>query len=334
MKMDVQMDKLHAALGPLAGLYDDPEVMEIMVDGPERVLVERRNRLEDAGVTFSSPEAIHDLIVALAAVEGGQVKPGETVIQIYFPDRITRGVAVLPPTALQGPNLVIRKNRMINGVTWEKLVEYGSVSPEAIDFLRQAVAAHVNILIAGGTFSGKTTIANRVAELIPADERLVIVEKRHEYMMQHPRAVFLEACRAEGVSINDLILTGANMRPDWLIVGELEGAEAMQVVEVFGRGYSGMTILHASSLEDALMRLEAMCLTANLGLRLTEIRGLIAGAFRLLCYQKYLPSGKRRIMEIVELGGLENGQYVLERLFRYDPDQDKLLASGVKASWQ
>jgi pilus assembly protein CpaF len=331
--MDPQTQKLHAALGPLAGLFDDPDVHDIMVDAPDRVLVDRNNRLENAGVTFSSEQAIQELIAALVALEGGQIKPGETVIQIYFPDRGTRGVAVLPPTVLQGPTLVIRKSMMARGITWEKLVEFGSVTQEAVDFIKQAVAAHVNILIAGGTFSGKTTIANLVAELISPEERLVVVEDQHNYQIHHPRAVFLEACRAEGVTINDLIRTGSNMRPDWLIVGELQGAEAMQVVEVFGRGYSGMTTIHANSLEDALMRLEAMCLTANMGLRLTEIRGLVAGALCLLCYQKYLPNGKRRIMEIAELRGVENGQYVLDRLFRYDPEQDLLAATGAKASW-
>ena len=180
------------------------------------------------------------------------------------------------------------------------------------------------------------TLANRIAELIPAEERLVIVETDHELQIHHPHAVYMETTQSSGnpgISMPELIHTGTLMRPDWLIIGELTGPEAMQAIEVLGRGHSGMTTIHGNSLEDALMRLETMCLTANLGLGPIEIRNLIAAAIQLICYQKRLPNGKRKIIEIAELRGVENGQFILERIFRYDLSKDRLEATGTKPSW-
>jgi pilus assembly protein CpaF len=336
--MSTNSEKILAALGPLAELYADPAVLEILVDAPESVLVERGGRLVQADVRFESAQAIRALIDGLLALNEESVRPGETILPIRFPGGEARGMAVLPPTALQGPCLTIRKLMNIGWISWEQLIEWGSVTQAAVDCLRRAVLAPVNILVAGGTGSGKTTVANRVAEMISPEERLVIVENFHELQIRHPRAIYLEAngqpAGGAGVSMNELIATGAKMRPDWLIIGELHGPEAMRAVEVLGQGYSGMTTIHGNSLEDALARLEAMCLTANMGLGLLEIRGLIAAAVQLVCYQKHLPNGRRMIIEIAEMRGVENGQFVLERLFRYDAQQDSLDATGVKASWE
>lgn len=336
--MITDSEKILAALGPLAGLYADPDVLEIMVDTPERVLVERRGHLEDAGLSLGSPEAIRAVIDALLALNEDSSTPGAkqggTILPIRFAGSEARGVAVLPPTALQGPCLVIRKLVRINPITWEMLLEYGSISRAAYEFLQRAVCVPVNILVAGGTGSGKTTFANRLAELIPGYARLVIVENIHELQIAHPRAVYLEAAGQPGASINELIQVGSIMRPDWLIIGELTGPEAMRAVEVLGRGHAGMTTVHANSLEDALARLEAMCLTAAMGLGLLEIRSLLAAAIQLVCYQKRLPNGRRKVVEIAEIRGVENGQLVVEPLFRYNSETDCLEATGVKASWE
>ena len=322
------------ALGPLASLYADPEVLEILVDAPERVFVEREGRLEDAGFKFDSPGSIQEVIDALLALNEEQPDPGETIISIHFPGSEARGVAVLPPTAIHGPCLVIRKLMNSGWISWEKLIEFGTITQEAVDFLQRALRVPVNILMAGGTGGGKLTVANRIAEMIPQEERMVIVENTHELQIRHPRVVYLEAASQPGISMQRLIQTGAMMRPDWLIISELDGAEAMQAVEVLGRGYSGLTTIHANSVEDALTRLEMMCLTANLGLGLVEIRNLIAAGIQLVCYQKRMPDGKRRIVEITEVHGLENGQLLLEPLFRYDVENDRLEATGIKASWE
>jgi pilus assembly protein CpaF len=182
--------------------------------------------------------------------------------------------------------------------------------------------------------SGKTTVANRIAELIPPENRLVIVESLHELQINHPRALYLEAGSSPETSISDLILTGSIMRPDWLIIGELIGAEAMKAIEVMSHGHTALTTLHANSPEDALARLEAMCLMANLGLGLDEIRILIAAAIQLITFQRHMPDGSRKMLEIVELRGVENGRFVLERLFRFEADQGRLVSTGIKPGWE
>ena len=331
--MAVREDYLKA-LGPLTPLYAEKMVTEIIVDSPQRILVERNGKLEAAAAVFDSSAEIQKVIDALVALSGIETRPGQSIFELSFPGGEGRAVAVLPPTSSAGPILVIRKLMRTEWITWDKLVEFGSVSAEAIEFLKHAVFAPVNILISGGAGAGKTTIANRVVELIPAEERVIVVERDREMQARHPGVLYLQAGGPGKVAIDGLILTASKMRPDWLIVGELMGAEAMTAVEVLGRGHSGMVTMHAESVEDSLARLEAMCLTANLGLRLDDIRGLIAAAFGLVLHQKRLPNGKRVIVEIAELRGLEQGRYVLNRLFRYNLDAARLEATGMKPGWQ
>jgi pilus assembly protein CpaF len=318
------------ALGRLAPLYADDDVTEIMVDTPLRILVEIKGQLEEAQVQFESVDEIHKIIDALAMLGGLSKMPDQTIFEFSFPGGEARALGVLPPTASGGPILVIRKLVRTSGVTWEKLIEWGSISAEVLEFLKQAIRVQVNILIAGGPGSGKTVLLNRVVELISPEERVVIVERAHEIQADHPRALYLESGGQGKVTIEDLILTTTKMRPDWVIIGELLGAEAMKVVEIFCRGHSGMTNIHAESVEDALARLEALCLTANLGLGLGEIRNLVSAAFHLVLYQRRLPDGRRKIMDVAELAGLEEGRYVLNHLFRYNPESDCLEATGLK----
>lgn len=325
---------LETALGPLASLFKDPTVDDIMVDGCERTLYAKEGHLIEADVKFSSPDQIKTIVEALLALTGKKIDPAETVVNIPFPESQGRAVAVFPPTAIQGPHLVIHKLMNTSWITWEKLVEWNSVSQEAYEFLRQTMRTQTNILVVGGMGSGKTTVANRVAELIPPENRLVIVESLHELQITHPRALYLEAGSSPGTTISDLILTGSLMRPDWLIIGELIGAEAMKAIEVMSHGHTALTTLHANSPEDALARLEAMCLMANLGLGLAEIRILIAAAIQLITFQRHMPDGSRKMLEIVELRGVENGRFVLDRLFRFEPERGRLAWTGIKASWE
>jgi len=325
--------ELLTALGPLALLYSDPAVLEIMVDTPDRALVERGGRLEDAGIRFDSPEALRAVIDATLALAGVELAPGQTISDVRLTDG-ARMQVVLPPTAPHGPCLVIRK-LTIPLITWDKIIEFGAITPEALDFLRSAVCAHVNILIAGGPASGKTTIANRLAECLPPEERMVVVESVHEMQIDHLRAVFLEAAGPAELTMTDLLSAASKMRPDYIIIGELNGAEAMRALELMRTGHSALTNTHANSPEDALTRLETMCLMANLGLGLGEIRALIASALQLIVVQLRLPDGRRRrVMHIVELRGLEDSRYVLQPLFRYDPASDKLEPTGAKPSWE
>jgi pilus assembly protein CpaF len=322
----------HTVLGPLAPLYDDPNVLEIMVDAPDRVLVERAGKLEESDVRFASSEALHEAIVAILAVGGVTLGSGETIGDVRLPDGSSRMLAVLPPTALHGPYLVLRKFPAAT-FGWEQLIEWGFITQEALDLLLGALRAHVNLLIAGGTGSGKTTVANLLAGRIPPEERLVVVESVHEMRIQHPRAIFLEAGGPNNVAQDELISTAAKMRPDWLMVGELYTSAALRALEVLSRGHSGMATIHANNPEDALARLESLCLMANLGLGLGEIRSLIVSALRVITCQEHLPSGKRRMMQIVELAGLGDDRYVLQPLARYNPETDRLEVTGIQPGW-
>jgi len=326
---------LLAALGPLAPLYSDPQVDEIMVDAPDRVLVGRQGEgeeLQGTDIRFDSPEALQAVIAATLEQVGVEPSPAQTIIDARLSDR-ARMLVVLPPTAMQGPYLVIRK-LIVPRLTWEQLIEFGAIAPQALELIRGAIQARANMLISGGTGSGKTTVASLVAGLIPAEERLVVVESAHELQIQHPRAIFLETGDSAELSMSDLLSTAAKMRPDWLIIGELLGSEAMRALEIISRGHSGMTTIHATSPEDALARLESMCLMANLGLGLGEIRALIAAALQLITFQEKLPDGRRKITQIVELCGLENERYVLQPLFRYNLAEQRFEPTGIKPSWE
>ncbi len=319
------------ALGPLTRLYTDPAVTEIMVDAPDRVLVERSGKLEETGVKFASEAAQCEVMTALLTLGGLQPDPDRTIADVRLADG-SRALAVFPPTATNGPCLVIRK-WFTSTVTWDKLLEWAFVTPEALDVLKAAFRAHVNLLVTGGTASGKTTFANLLTELIPADERVVVVEEIKELQVRHAHSVCLEAATAAPVSMDELLNTASKMLADWLIVGELVGPAAVRALEIFGHGHTGLTTLHATSVEDALSRLEVLCLKASLGLGLGEIRAVIASAFRLLTFQERLEDGTRRLTEIVELRGVENDRYLLCPLFRYSPLSHKLEPTGDRPRW-
>jgi pilus assembly protein CpaF len=320
------------ALGPLATLYNDPEVNEIMVDAYDKVIVDRKGKLVDTGVKLDSPEALQNIINAIFGLGGISLGPEQTSGHIRFPDA-SRCLAVIPPTAVDGPYLVIRKTHS-GQFGMEQLLEWGSVSPEEYEALKSALQNRLNILIAGGTGSGKTTFANVLTDEFPDEERVVVVESVYELQPRVGRFVRLAADSSPDHSMADLVGLAAKMRPDRLVIGELHGPEAMNVLNVFNMGHDGsLTILHANNPEDALVRLESMCLMANLGLGLNEIRNLIASALQLITYQKLLPDGKRKLTQIAELCGLENGRYVLQPLFRYNPETKTIDSTGAKPSW-
>jgi pilus assembly protein CpaF len=329
MNMDVYLQ----ALGPLAELYHDPDVHEIMVDAHDKVIVDRDGKLVDAEMKFASPEALRAVIDATMALGGVTLGPEKTSGHIRFPDA-SRMLAVIPPTAIGGPYLVLRKTRS-GKFSMDQLIKWGSVTPEEYKVLKSALAARKNLLIAGGTGSGKTTFANVLTDEFSEDERIVVVESVYELQPRVERFVHLAVDSSPDHSMADLINLAAYMRPDRLVIGELYGPEAMSALDVFNMGHEGgLTILHARNPEDALARLENMCLMANLGLGLSEIRALIASALQLITYQELLPNGRRRLTHIVELCGLENGRYVLQPLFRYNPETDTIDPTGTKPSWE
>jgi pilus assembly protein CpaF len=242
-------------------------------------------------------------------------------------------LAVIPPTAVDGPYLVIRKTHAAH-FTMDDLIGFGSITEEQYALLKSALQTRQNILIAGGTGSGKSTFANVLTDDFPADERVVVVESVYELQPRLERFVRLAADSSPDHSMDDLVNLASKMRPDRLIVGELQGPEAFQTLNIFNMGHDGgLTLVHANSPEDALSRLETMCLMASWGLGLTEIRTLIASALQLITYQERLPDDSRKLTHMVELCGLENGRYLLQPLFRYNPETKKIESTGSQPSW-
>jgi pilus assembly protein CpaF len=295
--------------------------------------VDYTGHIEDVASPFQSPEEVRVVINAILDLGGVKLSREKTIGEMRFPDG-SRFLVVLPPNAVNEPCFVIRRFAL-TPITWDQLVEWGSISREAYEFLQSVIRARLNILVAGGAGSGKTTVANRLAELIPSDERVIVVEDVHEMQVRHPRCLHLEAGGPANVSYGELVVKASCMRPDRLIVGELYGPEAMHALRVMSRGHTGLATVHAISVEDTLAQLEAMCLMANMGLGLGEIRRMIAAAIRLITYQEFVPSLQgRRVMHIVELCGVENDRYTLRPLFRYNPVKDTLEPTGAKPTWE
>jgi pilus assembly protein CpaF len=316
------LEELNHALGPLASLYNDPDVLEILVDSPERVLIEQDGKLQDASVKFDSEAALISVIESTLALGGIERQPRQSTVEARLPGG-TRVLAVYPPTALDSPCLVVRKP-LTPLLTWENLFEFGSITRQAHEFLTEAIDDGLNILVSGGTGSGKTTVLRLLANDIPPHERVLVVQSVMEMQIQHPRAVLLEASTAGDASFEELIHVASKMRPDWMIIGELLGRESMTALEILNRGHSGMTTIHATGVEDALSRLEAGCLMANLGLGLREIRTLIASALQLITHQEKLKDGSRKITQVMAINGLDNERYVLQPLFRFNLEKGLL----------
>lgn len=315
--MDIQ--KLLAALGPLAGPFQDEDFTEIMVDAPDRVYATRHGQIEDLEVRFDSPEALRAMIDAVLALAGKSLSGQHTTADIRLPDD-SRFVAAVPPAAVNGPYVMIRKP-FIREMTWEKLIEYRSVDQNLVDIFDSAIAARKSILISGGTASGKTTLLNMIAGRIPTDQRIVAVEKTHDLRIPHPRVIYLEAQSAPE-PMKELIEIGSRMFPGWMIINELKGPPTFKALDILNSGYQGMSSIHADSVQEAFARLESYCLMANQGLAVTDIKRLLAGGFQLAIQLNRLPNGKRRIVEMVEVEGLESGRYLFQPLTRYLPDQD------------
>ena len=323
--------ELIKALGPLASLFQDDSIQEIMVDGPEHVYVQRNGKLDDIEITFDSVASLQKVIDSVLTLAGIEITPQETIADIRLPDT-SRFRTVGLPTGVNGPYVVIRKPFLGRHLTWEDLLEFKSVNQDFIDLLQGALDAEVNILVSGGTGSGKTTLLNMIAGRISSEKRLVAVEDIHYLNIEHPRVMYLES-KAANTPMEELIEIGSQMMPGWLIISELQGSEVLKMLQKFSSGHSGMGNTHGESIEDTLTRLETMCLMANMNLSLEEIRHLIASSIQLISYSEHLPTGARKTTQVVELQGYENGRYLFQPLIRYNPETDEFENTGVKPSW-
>jgi pilus assembly protein CpaF len=296
---------LATGLGPLEPLLADPAVDEVMVNGPGEVYVERRGRIEPTGVRFGSePELMHAIERILAPL-GRRVDEASPLCDARLADG-SRVNVVIPPLSLSGPCLTIRRFRRA-GLSLDELVRNGTVAADVAGLLERCVAARASILISGGTGSGKTTTLNALSGAIPPGERIVTIEDAAELRLRQPHVVRLEARppSLEGrgeVTIRALVANALRMRPDRIVVGEVRGGEALDLLQALNTGHDGsLSTVHANSPEDALRRLETLALMAGLGLPHAAVREQVAGAVDVVVHQARRRDGARRIEGVVEV---------------------------------
>jgi pilus assembly protein CpaF len=292
-------------LGPLEPLLRDPSVDEVMVNGAGPVWVERRGRLEPTAVRFGSTGALRDVVERILAPLGRRVDEAEPLCDARLPDG-SRVNVVIPPLAPDGPILTVRRFRA-RGLTADDLVAAGTWEPPLRDLLARAVRARLSVLVSGGTGSGKTTTLNALSSFVAADERIVTVEDTLELRLQQPHVVRLEArpANVEGrgeVTIRRLVRNALRMRPDRIVVGEVRGGEALDMLAAMTTGHDGsLSTIHAGSPEEALRRLETLALMAGVGLPHAAIREQVADALDLVVHQARLADGTRRVVAVAEV---------------------------------
>ena len=298
-------------LGPLEPLLGDPSVDEVMVNGPGAVWVERGGRIEPTDVAFATDDDVRHAIERILAPLGRRVDEAEPLCDARLPDG-SRVNVVIPPLALDGPVLTIRRFRR-HGLSDEDLVELGTWSPPLRDFLARAVRARLTVLVSGGTGSGKTTTLNALSSFVPAGERIVTIEDTAELRLRQPHVVRLEARppSVEGrgeVTIRRLVRNALRMRPDRIVVGEVRGPEALDMLSAMSTGHDGsLCTVHAGSPAEALRRLETLALMAGLGLPHAAIREQVADAVDLVVHQARLPGGARRVVAVAEVVRVAGG---------------------------
>ena len=319
----LRQDLFHSTrrLDVLQDLIDRDEITDIMINGPERIFIEKGGGLTPYQGTFSSKEKLEDVIQQIVSACNRVVNESVPIVDARLPGG-ARVHVVLPPIALNGPIMTIRRfpDRPIG---MEDLLRFGSLSPEIAAFLSRLVRAGYNIFVSGGTGSGKTTFLNAMSAFIPGDERIITIEDNAELQILHiANLVRLEARNAnvEGeneISIRDLIRASLRMRPDRIIVGEVRGGEAIDMIQAMNTGHDGsMSTGHANSAEDMLSRLETMVLM-GMDLPVPAIRGQIAAAIDIIVHLGRLRDKSRKLLEICEITGIENGQIILSRLYAF-----------------
>ncbi|SDD69330.1 ATPase, T2SS/T4P/T4SS family [Aquimonas voraii] len=308
-------------LGPLEELIEDESVSEIMVNAADQIFFERNGRLEKSKITFTDDQAVVAAIERIVSPLGRRIDESSPMVDARLRDG-SRVNAVIPPLALKGPCITIRKF-MKERLTIERLVGFGSMSDAMASVLRTAVLAKRNVVISGGTGSGKTTLLNVLSGFIPFDERVVTVEDAAELQLPQPNLVSLEARppNQEGkgeVRIRDLVKNCLRMRPDRIVVGECRGGEALDMLQAMNTGHDGsLTTAHANSPRDCVARLEVMVMMAGMDLPSIAIREQISSAVNLIVQQTRFSCGQRKVTSISEVTGVEGGRVQLAEIFRF-----------------
>src|SRR6476469_813474 len=305
--------------GPLEPFLRDDSVTEVMVNAFDRIYVERHGKLERTQAAFADNAHLLRIIDRIVSQVGRRIDESSPMVDARLPDG-RRVNAIIPPLALRGPSLTIRKFAR-NALSLPDLIALGTMTDQAAEFLGECVRGKLNILISGGTGTGKTTLLNAVSAFVPIAERVVTVEDAAELRLQQRHVVSLESrppnIEGEGeVRIRDLVRNALRMRPDRIIVGEVRGAEALDMLQAMNTGHDGsLTTLHANSARDALHRLEMLVLMAGVELPMKAIREQIAGGFDLLIHISRLVDGSRRVTQITEIAGMEGDVVTLQDLF-------------------
>ena len=315
--------------GPIQALVDDDSVNDIVVNGPNNVFIERAGKLSTAPVRFLNDQHVVRVIQRILAPIGRRVDESSPMVDARLPDG-SRVNAIIPPIALDGPCLSIRKFRK-KALTAEDLIRSGSVSESALDYLKQRVQQRTNLIVVGGTGSGKTTFLNLLSHWIPTAERIITVEDAAELRLEHGHVVRLETRppNLEGeraITARDLVRNALRMRPDRIIVGEVRGDEVLDMLQAMNTGHDGsMTTLHANSTHDAIHRLELLAGFAGYNGSELTFRGQVASAIQLLVHVARLVDGTRRLMSVTEVRGLAGHELQLHTVFRFDLDRSEYL---------
>lgn len=316
--------------GLLDSIISDDTITEVMINGPDNVFIEQNGRLFKMDKHFESQRKLEDVIQRIVGLAGREVNQANPICDTRLPDG-SRVNVVLPPIALCGPTLTIRKFSK-TPMTIEKLIQYGSITQEIADKLEILVRAKYNIFISGGTGSGKTTFLNALSNYIPKDERVITIEDSAELQIEGvDNLVSLETRNANtsgsgAITIRDLIKSSLRMRPERIVVGEVRGGEALDMLQAMNTGHDGsLSTGHANSTRDMLSRLETMVLQGADGLPLEAIRQQIASALDIIIHLSRLRDHSRKTMEITEVVGYENGKIILNPLYVFEEDEKSTL---------
>lgn len=308
--------------GPLEQFLNVEGVTEIMVNGPKHVYIERNGKIQRVNTVFEDDEHLMRIIERIVAPLGRRIDEGSPMVDARLPDG-SRVNAIIPPISLVGPTLTIRIFAKIP-LTVDNLIEFGTITREAIEFLKACVIAKVNIIISGGTGSGKTTSLNVLSGFIPDGERIVTIENAAELQLRQDHVITLESRppNIEGrgeVTIRDLVVNSLRMRPDRIIVGEVRRGEALDMLQAMNTGHEGsMTTLHANSPRDMLSRLETMVLMSGMDLPHRAVREQISSAIDLVIHQDRMRDGSRKITSVSEIQGMEGDVITMSEIFRFE----------------
>lgn len=313
--------------GLLDTIMDDDTITEVMVNGPDHIFIEQNGRVRQIDQTFESERRLADVIQRIVEMAGREVNQANPIVDTRLPDG-SRVNVVLPPISLEGPILTIRKFSA-EPMSVDRLIRYGSITPEVAKFLETLVKAKYNIFISGGTGSGKTTFLNALSNYIPKDERIITIEDSAELQIENvPNLVRMEtrnanASGAGAVTIRDLIKSSLRMRPDRIIVGEVRGSEALDMLQAMNTGHDGsLSTGHANSTKDILSRLETMVLQGAEGLPLPAIRQQVGSALDIIIHLSRLRDHSRKTMAISEVLGVDDrGEIVINPLYEFREDE-------------